>query len=410
MITSLRLVDFKNFADETLRLGPFTVIVGTNASGKSNIRDAFRFLHGVGRGYTLAEIVAGKYGVGGQTEWEPIRGAGGEIIRFDQPAFGLELELTVANQQAIYSIEVSAEIGGQAGFRVTYERLRLGGGTVFEKPRSTYGDPRVLLGSQDSMDGALDRPVLTQLRDKRRVSDADKERIEPVIDLLASMRFFEPAPDRTRLPADPNQTVLGDRGENLAAVLKAIGADPKGNELITSWIRELTPMDVEGFDFPVDPYDERIRLFIRETNGRRVSAASVSDGTLRFLMLLGAMFGSNRARLYFFEEIDTGIHAARLGLLLNLIEQQSARNGLQVVTTSHSPDMLTLAGDATFEHMSVVCRREDSHDAIIRHVADLPNAEKLRKTQGLGRLLAGGWMETALAFTEGSEENEAAAR
>ena len=52
MITSLRLTDFKNFADETLRAGPFTVIVGANASGKSNLRDAFRFLYGIGRGYT----------------------------------------------------------------------------------------------------------------------------------------------------------------------------------------------------------------------------------------------------------------------------------------------------------------------------------------------------------------------
>ena len=52
MITSLRLVNFKNFADETLRMGPFTVIVGANASGKSNIRDAFRFLHGIGQGFT----------------------------------------------------------------------------------------------------------------------------------------------------------------------------------------------------------------------------------------------------------------------------------------------------------------------------------------------------------------------
>ena len=59
MLTSLRLVNFKNFADETLKLGPFTVIVGANASGKSNIRDAFRFLHGIGRGYTLAENSGG---------------------------------------------------------------------------------------------------------------------------------------------------------------------------------------------------------------------------------------------------------------------------------------------------------------------------------------------------------------
>ena len=79
MITSLRLVNFKNFADETLRLGPFTVIVGANASGKSNIRDAFRFLHGIGRGYTLAEILGGKYGAGGQLEWAGIRGAMNEM-------------------------------------------------------------------------------------------------------------------------------------------------------------------------------------------------------------------------------------------------------------------------------------------------------------------------------------------
>ena len=64
MIRSIRLVDFKNFADETLGLGPFTVIVGTNASGKSNIRDAFRFLHAIGRGYTLTEVVGGKWGNG----------------------------------------------------------------------------------------------------------------------------------------------------------------------------------------------------------------------------------------------------------------------------------------------------------------------------------------------------------
>ena len=91
MITSLQLKDFKNFADETLRVGPFTVIVGANASGKSNIRDAFRFLHGIGRGYTLAEIIGGKYGSGGQLEWEPIRGAGREIVRSMRKLFALKV-------------------------------------------------------------------------------------------------------------------------------------------------------------------------------------------------------------------------------------------------------------------------------------------------------------------------------
>ena len=100
MITSVRLQNFKNFADGRLCLGPFTVIVGANGSGKSNVRDAFRFLHGIGRGhtlrgYTLSEIIHGKYGAGGQMEWAGIRGAPNEIIRFDQPAGDYGCSITV---------------------------------------------------------------------------------------------------------------------------------------------------------------------------------------------------------------------------------------------------------------------------------------------------------------------------
>ena len=106
MITSLRLVDFKNFADETLRMGPLTVIVGANASGKSNVRDALRFLHGIGRGYALADIVGGKYGVGGQLDWSPIRGAANEIVRFLQGGFSLEIGLRLSGAEQRYSIKV----------------------------------------------------------------------------------------------------------------------------------------------------------------------------------------------------------------------------------------------------------------------------------------------------------------
>ena len=61
MIKSLHLKHFKNFKNATLRLGPFTVLIGANASGKSNIRDAFRFLHGIGMHYRLAEILGEAY-------------------------------------------------------------------------------------------------------------------------------------------------------------------------------------------------------------------------------------------------------------------------------------------------------------------------------------------------------------
>ena len=407
MITSLRLVDFKNFADETLRVGPFTVIVGANASGKSNIRDAFRFLHGIGRGYTLAEIIGGKYGVGGQVEWKPIRGAVDEIIRFKQPAVGLEVKMKLMNEDATYYIEVAPEIKRTAGFRIVYECLRKGRKEIYEKPRDNYGNEYVVFQNSAIFHVKRDRPALSQLQDeKRKPWYFAKDFTRQVSDILHNIHFLELSPDRMREPAFPGATVLGDAGENLPGVLEDICADPKRKYVLTGWLRELTPMDVTDFKFPRDP-SGRVHLQILESDGRQISAYSASDGTLRFLAMLAVLLGDNPKGLYFFEEIDTGIHPARQWLLLDLIEKQTPKCNIQVMTTTHSPDLLTYVNDSTFKHLSVVCRLNDSHDAIIRTVAKLPNAEELRTSgRGLGKLLTEGWMETALAFTENHNEAE----
>ena len=219
------------------------------------------------------------------------------------------------------------------------------------------------------------------------------------------MRFWDPLPERMREPSFPGATVLGDFGDNLPTALQEIRADAEQAEILTSWIQELTPMDVEDFEFPFD-HSGRVHLTIREKNGKKISAYSASDGTLRFLAVLIALLGKNPVGMYFFEEIETGIHPARQWLLVELIEKQAAKRGIQVITTTHSPDMLTFVNDDTFEHLSVVCRLEDSHDAVIRPVARLPNAQDLQTSQGgLGRLLAENWMETALTFTEGKDKD-----
>ena len=88
-----------------------------------------------------------------------------------------------------------------------------------------------------------------------------------------------------------------------------------------------------------------------------------------------------------------------------MIEKQTAKGNIQVVTTTHSPDLLNLVNDQTFENTSVIYRDEDSEDGIIRPLVEIPNARDLRNSQGLGRLLSGGWMETALAFTEGNDDD-----
>ena len=314
MITSVRMVNFKNIADETLKVGPFTVIVGANASGKSNIRDAFRFLHGIGRGYTLAEILGGKYGPGGQLEWAGIRGAPGEVVRFastppeESPIFSLYIELEMSRGKAFYSISVGFNSEGSDGFRVLHEELKTESEVVYKTIKIEGSRIRVLTGEtgEKQIDISYSQPALKYFYQDSRVEHPlvfDRE----LYSALDGIRFIEPSTERMREPSFPGATVLGDSGENLPSVLEAICADSQRGRKLMSWLQELTPMDVKDFDFPRDP-SGRIHLHIVERNGREVSAYSASDGTLRFLGILAALLGPNEGGLYFFEEIDNGIH------------------------------------------------------------------------------------------------------
>ena len=413
MITSLRLVNFKNFADETLRLGPFTVIVGANASGKSNIRDAFRFLHGIGRGYTLAEIIGGKYGAGGYVEWTGIRGAMDEIIRLGHEGFSVAVETKAGDRSLIYVVEAEYDDFRSGSFKVTHEELNDGSTTVYigrglsetiwvKSTEHLDRDDRVGQPFRSEQPALLQETAI--FGEERLINDAPVRKMSSI---LTGIRFLDPMPDRMREPSFPGQNVLGDRGENLPTVLEAICAEPDRKKNLMPWVQELTPMDIEDFEFPRDP-SGRVHLRILEKKGRSVSAYSASDGTLRFLAMLAALLGNSPAGIYFFEEIDTGIHPNRLWLLLDLIERQTAKGDIQVITTTHSPDMLNFINDETFRHTSAVSRLEDIDGAIIRPINSLTNAEKLRKSQGLGRLHSSGWMEDILNLEAWKTEDEEA--
>jgi predicted ATPase len=399
VLTSLRLVNFKNFADETLKLGPFTVIVGANASGKSNIRDAFRFLHGIGRGYTLAEIMGGKLGPGGYIEWEPIRGAPNEIVRFQQSGsydardLAVHVGLRLNNEKVIYSTKVGFNPDDPDGFRWLSDAMSVDGQPIAGK---------LDLGSEWRFISESPRPYLT--RSFADESPHDDARLH-LRSALESMRFLEFSPTQMREPSIPGADTLGNYGQNLPTVIESICADADRKQTLLSWFEELTPMEVASFEFPRDP-SGRVHLQIVERNGRKVSANSASDGTLRFLGILATLLNDDAGGIYFFEEIDTGIHPNRLWLLLDLIERQTAKGKLQVITTTHNPALLAWMNDETFEHTSVVYRDEYWSDSVIRPIADLYHLRELRKSDGLGWLLTSGWLESAMKASEGDYDSD----
>ena len=412
MITSVRLVNFKNFADETLPVGPFTVIIGANASGKSNIRDAFRFLHGIGRGYSLAEILGGKFGGGGQMEWEPIRGAPNEVVRFERrypyewSKFSIHVELILAGEKAFYSITVEFNRHVPDGFRVLEEELKTESEIVYKTMAGASGSSiQAQLGDDCEQRLELSRDTSALFQYLSRSNQPSTNAFSFVAE-LGGMLFMELSPERIRAPSVPGATALGGSGQNLPTVLEAICSEPDRKRVLMSWLKELTPMDVTDLEFPRDP-SGRVHLQIVERNGRKVSAYSASDGTLRFLAMLTVLLrGPNLASVYFFEEIDNGIHPARLSLLLDIIERQTAKGGAQIITTTHSPALLTWMNEETFEHTSIVYRNEYWADSVIRPVAGLYNLRELRKSDTLGELHTGGWMEDAMAFSEGEPDTD----
>jgi len=419
MIESLNLTNFKNFKDARLTLGPFSVLIGANAAGKSNVRDAFLFLHGIGRGYGLADILGEKYS-GSERIWGGIRGGVKETAYQGSDRFGIRLkwkdEELLTDEPTEYSIEVrikerARRIARLESARVSYESLSVGGRYAFQvKEPVDNNNISVVLERTNYrskfppiktyFSGA---PVISQIRE-----DADPGSVgarlqtRETLKLLESFAFLDLSPLQMRIPSLPGQNTLGDRGENLSSVLASICEKKAAKNALLEWVRKLTPMDVVDLLFDQDPAG-RILVRIKEQSGLSISATSASDGTLRFLAILATLLGPEPAKMYFIEELENGIHPTRLGLLIDLIETQAKRRNIQIVATSHSPLLLQLLSDASLAHASLVYRLPNHPDGRIKPILDIPGALRVVKEQPLSLLHASSWFEDVLDFTEDSE-------
>ncbi|XXV38390.1 ATP-binding protein [Sorangium sp. So ce1504] len=195
---------------------------------------------------------------------------------------------------------------------------------------------------------------------------------------------------RSRLLAgrDPGREVR----QNLSSVLQAISQDPKKRATLLEWIRALTPLDVVDLEFPQD-FSGRVLVHLVEQGGRRISAYSASDGTLRFLAILAALLDTDSAHFYFFEEIENGIHPTRLHLLVQLIEQQCRTRDVQVIATTHSPQLLGFLSPESRASALLIYRLRGADESSVRKVVDLPDLNRVLETQDLARLHASGWLE-----------------
>jgi len=451
MFSSLRLERFKNFKDAELTLGPFTILIGANASGKSNIRDAFRFLHGIARGYSLPEIIGEKYGEGGETVWTGIRGGAREITFSGERSFALTAQTHEESKELRYRIEVEID-KSKSELRVASEKFGVADNyDYFESSgNKKNGDLKVkfyhlqesIADLRSELTGATGlTPSITELRKLQSAHEilnlpkhfpflasvasesnflnfwdeasdwifTNRRDVLGAIKTYRFMRFFDWSLDAIRQPSLAGQDVLSDNGRNLSSVLYAICQDAQSKQNLLSWIQELTPMDAVDFRFSTDP-SGRILATLVERSKQKISLASASDGTLRFLAFIAGFLGPNRGSFYFFEELENGVHPTRLSLLLDLIENQVKNKNIQVVATTHSPELLGRLSKQSLEHASLVYRLPDEPDARIIRVLDLPHAKGLIKKQRVGHLFSSGWFERTALFMQPDEDRAVPAR
>ncbi len=442
-IKRLTLSRFKNFKEATLICGPLTLLMGTNASGKSNVRDALRFLHGIGRGYKLAEIFGEKY-ENGTLQWHGVRGGIAETAYLGAETFGLALTFEASNPEQpmliprAYRYDVEVEPMHPGRPKVLREALYADREMLFdtdtqaEQVDSQHIKINIRPGGNCRKGHThlfiSDQPVLSQILaeegfDRRDDEAADEVRhgVHAALRTLRAMRFLDLTPAAMCNPAFPGQP-LGDRGENLSAVLLDIYEKEGHKRVLTEWIRALTPMDVQDFKFPSDQVG-RVLVSLVEEQGHEISAYSASDGTLRFLAIAAALLGGEAPRFYFFEELENGIHPTRLHLLLDLIEQHVARRGNQVIATTHSPQLLRLVSPQTLEHTSLIYRADRRHPADKRHPAEnelaghirrlmdlLEPAQQTLKTRDLARLYESGWFEDTISFLTEEADDRASVK
>jgi predicted ATPase len=249
----------------------------------------------------------------------------------------------------------------------------------------------------------FDRPLLTQLADTNHqrfpgfvlVLQRD---CQAFLRCIRTMRFLDLDPDSLRRPSVPGATTLGDKGENLSSVLQAICKNPSGKEALIAWTKELTPLDVMDLKFPEVSLDGKIQLQLVEAGGREISAESASEGALRFLAIAAAVLGTEPARFYFLEEMETGIHPNRSHLLVNLLQASARRGEIQVVGTTHSPALLNLLDAQSLRDASLVYRAGSVSK--IRSFADIPSLSQIIPENLPGELFGSGWFEDAVSMME----------
>ena len=363
MITKLHLVNWKSFKDSTVYIDPLTFLIGTNASGKSNVLDAFLFLHLLMKGQTLEDAAAG------------IRGGEDWIIRKGQTWF--ELAVTIEKNELEYEYVIHVQ-RDDIGLSFLENDIYVSSKNTTKK---TYLDT----------DRTLDVSTNLYLNVEKTLPNQDsKTVISAVRDTLKSIFVLNPDPQAMRRYSKLSKELRMDAG-NIAGVLAALKSEEKEllEEKLTKYVKPLPERDInkiKAVTVGLTGTDAMLYCYEDWNPDVPVDARGMRDGTLRFTAIIVSLLTLKPGSLLIIEEVDNGLHPSRARELVKVLKEISAERQIDVLCTTHNPVLMDELGNGMIPFISFV-KRDKQGNSYIQLLEDKENLAKLMASGTVGDMM-----------------------
>ncbi len=386
-IKSVEIRNFKSFKDLKIELGNFNVLVGANASGKSNFVSIFKFLRDIATsGLDNAISLQG----------------GTEYIRNMNIGAGENLSIKIVSDSEVRMIQrIKMGIIGLKIYNTIYEFVlkfhKKGSGfkivkdiliqelefVKLEKIRQEikeekkFGKGKIIISRNNGkVKINMNKPEGVELKIENIFPPFLQEEKIPAHTLLMETPFFILSPLESinsaisiydfdpKLPkkATPitGKAELEEDANNLSIVLKNIIENRERKRKLFNLVKELLPF-VENLN--VEKFADKSLLFkLSESyfKNKYLPASLISDGTINMTALIVALYFEKKPFIII-EEPERNIHPHLISKVVEMMKDASRQK--QILVTTHNPEFVKYAG---LENILLVSRDENGFSTISR--------------------------------------------
>jgi predicted ATPase len=428
MITGITIKNFKSFQEATLPLKGLTVLIGANASGKSNAIEALRLLSWLAHGGKLSNF--SQYGK------SIVRGRIPDLSYLEGSSFSFEVETDRDpdnNESKASTLSITVSRRNADELHITQEDIKTRDRTIplYELKRASSGRSMDVTVAFDNFAQGVNKPlircidqsaVFTQLTSPAPFSGyeysqkyiSDTARMYEKI--LSSMLFLDSVPAAMREYSETSDHI-DEYGSNLSGVLYNLWGNSdqaetpkyKANRTdILNFIQSLPEQKIMGLEFYKEP---RGTVLVRLVESFGITphpcdASLLSDGTLRVLSIAAAMLSADEGSLVVIEEIDNGVHPSRASHLMESIRSVAERRNLRVLITTHNPALLDALPDSAIPDVVLCYRDPKNGSSKLVRLEDIPDYPELIAQGTLGDLVTTGVLERFVKQPHDDEERK----